>query len=238
MELLGFGPTGWGDELRDGLFVTLMLAVPSYLLASLLAIGLAALASSERRAFQRVWRVYSSIMTGVPSLLIVFLIFYNLPLLLSAVIGRAVEVSQLTAGIVALTLVYGAYLGEILRGAILSIPAGQFDAGKALGLHTFGIFRLIIFPQVWRLVLPGYSNIWLVVLKDTVLVSLVGLTDIVRVANVAAGNTGKPLLFYFAVGVVFVVLALLSEAGVRALETRLERPYARVAQKPKTGGAA
>lgn len=238
MDLLGFGPMGWGDELLDGLFVTLMLAVPSYLLASLLAIGLAALASSKRRFAGVIWRAYSSIMTGVPSLLIVFLIFYNLPLLLSAVTGRAVEISQLTAGIVALTLVYGAYLGEILRGAIIAIPPGQFDAGKSLGLHTFGIFRLIIFPQVWRLVLPGFSNIWLVVLKDTVLVSLVGLTDIVRVANVAAGNTGKPLLFYFTVGVVFVVLALFSEAGVRLLEARLERPYRRVGQKPKNGGVA
>jgi len=235
VELLLFGEKGWGEELAAGLAVTLELAVSSYVLAFFLGLVLSFFAASRSRALRGVWRVYASIMMGVPSLLIVFLVFYNLPLLIGGLIGRPVEISQLAAGIVALTVVYGAYLAEIFRGAINAIPRGQFEAGRALGIHTLLLFRKIILPQVWRLALPGLSNIWLVVLKDTVLVSLVGLTDIVRVANVASGNTGQPFLFYIAVGLVFVVLAIASQTLVQSLEARLERPYLRAGSRAAGG---
>lgn len=226
MDLL-FGRNGWGGELLSGLGVTLTLAVVSYALAFVCAIGWAMVANARHRFARMVWRVYASVMTGVPSLLVVFLVFYNLPRAVEAALGRPVEISQLSAGIVALTLVYAAYLAEILRLALSSIGRGQFEAARALGLHPVPLYLKVIFPQVWRLALPGMSNIWLVVLKDTVLVSLVGLTDIVRVANVAAGNTGQPFVFYGAVGVVFLLLAVLSEYLVRRTELRLERPYRR-----------
>lgn len=226
MDLL-FGSQGWGGELLSGLGVTLTLAVASYALAFVCAIGWAILANARHPAARIAWRGYASVMTGVPSLLVVFLVFYNLPRALELAVGRTVEISQLTAGIVALTLVYSAYLAEILRLALGSIHRGQYEAARALGLHPVQLYLKVIFPQVWRLALPGLSNIWLVVLKDTVLVSLVGLTDIVRVANVAAGNTGQPFVFYGAVGVVFLLLAAFSEYVVRVAEHRLERPYKR-----------
>lgn len=226
MEHLLFGENGWGAELLSGFGVTLTLAVSSYVGAFLLGLLLAFLASSSKRAVIVVWKVYASIMMGVPSLLVVFFIFYNMPILIEVATGYAVDVSQLTAGILALSLVYGAYLGEVVRGAISNIPRGQFDAGKALGLKTLPAFGKVILPQVWRLALPGLSNIWLVVLKDTVLVSLVGLTDVVRVANIAAGNTGKPFLFYITVGLGFVLLAIISDRITRRIEARLNIPYA------------
>ena len=225
MDLLLFGDNGWGRQLLSGFGVTLTLASVSYLVALFLGVGLAYLASSERTSGKVFWKVYSSIMMGVPSLLVVFFVFYNLPALFKLLTGKPIDISQMAAGIIALSLVYSSYLAEVLRGAIGNIPKGQFDAGRALGLGTKLLFAKVIIPQIWRLALPGLSNVWLVVLKDTVLVSLVGLTDVVRVANLAAGNTGRPFLFYITVGLAFVVLALSSEAIVRYAERQANRPY-------------
>ena len=220
-DLLGFGPQGYGNSLASGLFLTVSLAVTSYLFSLVLGVILGFVARSSQRWVKLCWKPYSSLMTGIPSLLVIFFIYYNLPILLRGVLGFQVTVSPLTAGIVALALVYATYIAEVVRGAITNIPSGQIDASRALGLRTLSIWRLIILPQVWRLAFPGLVNLWLVLLKDTALVSLVGLNDIVRVSNVATGNTGEAFLFFAVTGLAYVVCASCSIALARRIERRI-----------------
>lgn len=219
MELLSLGAQGYGDELLWGLALTLFLALTSFFLSCVLGLAFGSIAVSRRRLARGFWKVYTSITMGVPSILVIFFVYFNLPFLLRSVLGVEVEISSLTAGIVALTLVYAAYTGEVVRGAVSNVPAGQFEAARALGVQTFHLWRLIIVPQAVRLALPGLANIWLILLKDTALVSLVGLEDIVRVANIAAGTTQEPFLFYIVAMAAFVAVAGLSMVAVHKTET-------------------
>ncbi len=220
MELLVFGASGYGDELAHGLSITTLLAVVSYIGAFILGLLLSTLSLSRQWIFQALWRVYRSILMAVPSLLVIFFIFFNAPLLVGAAFGATVDISPFCAGIVALTLVYAAYVGEVLRGAFLNVPAGQYEAALALGIRRWPRWRFIILPQALRLALPGLGNIWMVIIKDTALVSLVGLSDIVRQASVAANSTQRPFLFYISALVAFLLLAALSHMFIRRIEAK------------------
>ena len=226
MEVLGFGSEGYGDELLWGLALTLSLALASFLLSCILGLAFGFIARSRRPLARAFWRAYTSVMMGVPSVLVICFIYFNLPFLLGSVLAINVEVTALTAGIVALTLVYAAYAGEVVRGAVSNVPVGQFEAARALGVPTFPLWRLIVIPQALRLALPGLSNIWLILLKDTALVSLVGLEDIVRVANIAAGTTQEPFLFYIVAMLAFVAVAGLSMVAVHRAEIWADRGFA------------
>ena len=220
-DLLGFGPQGYGNSLAAGFFLTISLAITAYLVSLVFGVMLGFAAGSSRRWIRLWWKPYSSLMTGIPSLLVIFFIYYNLPILIRSLVGLKVEVNSLTAGIVALAIVYATYIGEVIRGAITNVPRGQVDAARALGLRTLSIWWRIILPQVWRLAFPGLVNIWLVLLKDTALVSLVGLNDIVRVSNVATGNTGEAFLFFGVTGLAYVACASCSVALARRIERRV-----------------
>jgi His/Glu/Gln/Arg/opine family amino acid ABC transporter permease subunit len=220
-ELLGFGRQGYGASLGAGFLLTIGLALAGYAVSLFLGVLLGFLAVTGGLARRLVWRPYASIVTGVPSLLVIFFIYYNLPLLLKAVTGATIEISALTSGVVALGMVYASYVGEVVRGAILSLPRGQIDAARALGLSTLPMWRFVLLPQMWRLAFPGLTNTWLALLKDTALVSLVGLNDLVRAANVASGNTGDSFLFFGVTGLAYIACAVASAALARYLEARI-----------------
>jgi polar amino acid transport system permease protein len=166
---------------------------------------------------------------GVPSILIVFFLYFNAPGLLKSAFNLRVDVTPFVAGVSALAIVYAAYIGEAVRGAVLNIPRGQWDVAHALGLKNLSMWWLVILPQIWRIALPGVTNVWMTTLKDTALVSLVGLTDLVRMADIAAAATQEPFLFYVVAGLVFVVFSGLTMAG----SVRLERWAFRGQQKTK-----
>ncbi len=225
MWALLFGEDGWTPQLLHGFLITMLVAFSAYASSFVVGIAWSMAASSRRRLVRSVWKVYASMVMGVPPLLVIFFVYYNLPVLLSAISGLSVEVTPMAAGITALAIVYSAYLGEAFRGAYLDISARQFEAARSLGLKRYPMYRIVILPQVLRLAAPALSNIWLIVLKDTAYVSLVGLTDIVRVAYVASGTTNQPFLFFIASGAVFVLLAIVSAYLMRRIEERLDRPY-------------
>ena len=229
MELLNFDDTGYGDELLAGVFVTIRLALLSFLLALILGVVLGFVALAKNRLLQAFWRTYASVFMGVPSILIVFFLYFNAPSLLKSAFGLRVDVTPFVAGVSALAIVYAAYVGEAVRGAVLNIPRGQWDAAHALGLRNLSMWWLVILPQIWRIALPGVTNVWMTTLKDTALVSLVGLTDLVRMADIAAAATQEPFLFYVVAGLVFVVFSGLTMAG----SVRLERWAFRGQQKTK-----
>ena len=229
MELLNFDDTGYGDELLAGVFITIRLALLSFLLALILGVVLGFVALAKNRLLQAFWRTYASVFMGVPSILIVFFLYFNAPGLLKSAFNLRVDVTPFVAGVSALAIVYAAYVGEAVRGAVLNIPRGQWDAAHALGLKNLSMWWLVILPQIWRIALPGVTNIWMTTLKDTALVSLVGLTDLVRMADIAAAATQEPFLFYVVAGLVFVVFSGLTMAG----SVRLERWAFRGQQKTK-----
>jgi polar amino acid transport system permease protein len=229
MDLLNFDDTGYGDELLAGVFITIRLALLSFLLALILGVVLGFVALAKNRLLQAFWRTYASVFMGVPSILIVFFLYFNAPGLLKSAFNLRVDVTPFVAGVSALAIVYAAYIGEAVRGAVLNIPRGQWDAAHALGLKNLSMWWLVILPQIWRIALPGVTNVWMTTLKDTALVSLVGLTDLVRMADIAAAATQEPFLFYVVAGLVFVVFSGLTMAG----SVRLERWAFRGQQKTK-----
>jgi polar amino acid transport system permease protein len=223
MEVLSFGDAGYGDEMLIGASVTVQLAIYSFVISLILGQVLGFVALSHNRVLQRIWRAYASIMMGVPSILVVFLLYYNAPLMFRAVLGTRVEVSPFVAGVTALGIVYAVYVGEVLRGAVINIPPGQFEAARSIGLRTLPMWWLVVLPQAWRLALPGVTNVWMVVLKDTALISLVGLTDIVRIADVAAAVTKEPFLFYLVAGFAYIIFSSVTMVGAERFERWVNR---------------
>ena len=228
VTLFGFGPTGWGDELLAGMAVTAQLALSAFVLGMVLGMLGAGAKLSGARPLQVMAGAYTTIVRGVPEILIIFLLFYGGASLLRQVLeglGHVgpVEINAFLAGTIALGFVNGAYSTEVFRGAIQAVPKGQLEAARAVDMGPVLIFRRVLFPQLLRYALPGLGNLWQIMLKDTSLVSVIGLSDLLRVGFVASGSTRLPFTFYFAVAVLFLVLAVLSIMFFQWLERRVNR---------------
>lgn len=228
MELLAFGDTGYGDELFYGALTTLKLAVFGYALAFLFGTVLGVIALKARGPRWWFFRAYASIFTGVPSLLVIFLFYFGGAEIVRGLLSPLglklrLDITPFSAGVAALSLVYAAYLGDLIRGAIANVPKGQFEACDALSVPRRHLWLRVILPQAARIALPGLVNIWIVLLKDTPLVSLVGLLDVIAQAKVAAGSTKQPFVFYISALLFFVLISSLTMPLVRRLAERLDR---------------
>ena len=207
--------------LLKGTWVTVKLSLSSLAVGLLLGM-LGALAKISTHTMARFLSIgITSVIRGVPELLILFLIYFGGTIVLTQSFGHYVEVSAFTAGVVALALIFAAYASETLRGAYLAIPAGQLEAAKAYGFSGFAAFRYIILPQLWRHALPGLGNLWFVLLKDSALVSLIGLTDLMRVVQNATAYTKKPFNFYLIAALIYLFLTSLSMIGQKMLNQRV-----------------
>jgi polar amino acid transport system permease protein/octopine/nopaline transport system permease protein len=214
---------GFGDQIVAGAVTTLRVAITSLVFG--LGVGLCgAVAKLSRFGVARqLADGYTTIVRGVPELLIILILYFGGTVALTALFGRYVEVDAFAAGVFALTIVFGAYATEVLRGAILGVPTGQIEAAHALGLSGIQVWRLVIFPQMWRYALPGLGNLWLTLLKDTALISVVGLEDLMRKTSVAAGTTHDPLTFYLVAAGLYLSFTSLSLGGLTLLERRASR---------------
>ena len=230
ITLFSFGPQGWGDELLQGMGVTVHLAVTAFVLSMIFGL-LGASAKLSRFWFLRTLAyAYTTILRGLPDILIIFLLYYGSisiiqQLALSFGPTWRLESDVFMVSAFALGLVSGAYTTEVLRGAILAVSQGQIDAACALGMSRLLCFYRIIFPQLLRLTLPGLSNIWQVLLKDTSLISIIGLSDLLRVSAIASGSTRLPFTFYLATAVLFLLLTVISMVIITWLERRLSYGY-------------
>ncbi|MDF2994459.1 MAG: transporter permease subunit [Xanthobacteraceae bacterium] len=236
LELLSFGEKGWGDDILKGALVTIQLALATLPVG--LAIGLfVALAKDSRSAIARgLGNLYTTVFRGLPELLTLFIVYYGGQMLLTRIAGMfvegaAIEVNQFVAGVAALGLVLGAFSSEVFLAAIRSVPRGQKEAAAALGLKPWQSFRKVVFPQLWRVALPGLSNNWLVLLKDTSLVSVIAITDLMRQTSIAVGVTKQPFFFYLVACLIYLVFSMLSSAVFTRAEARASRGYKRVGGK-------
>ncbi len=213
---------GYGGQLLVGAVVTLEVAFCAAALG--LAVGFAGgLASISRRRpmLRRVVRVVTATLRGLPELVILLVCFFGLTGLLFRLTGGAVSVSPFAAGVVALGLTFGAFAAEAFRGAFLSVGRGQEEAALALGLPPQAAFRRVVLPQALRLALPSLSNQWQTLLKDTSLVSVIGLGDIMRRADTSGQATASPFTFFLAASVLYFLFLAVSQPVFAAFERRL-----------------
>lgn len=213
--LLSCGNAGWADEIAFGVKVTISLALATLPFGLVFGFFIALAAQSNEKMVRLSAGIFTTIFRGLPELLTLFIVYYGLQLVLQAGLAwfgyqGGVEINAFIAGMIALTVVFSAYASEVLLSAFRAIPNGQYEAGSSLGLSKFHTMCFIILPQLVRIALPGMSNLWLMLLKDTAYVSVIGLSDIIRQTGVAARVTKEAFLFYGIACALFLVLALLS----------------------------
>lgn len=229
LELFSLGDAGWGDELLKGFGVTVALAVVTLPIGILFGF-LVAMASMSKSTVLRWFGIgYTTVFRGVPELLTLFTVYNGAALLLNRLAKMAnpdagfVELSPFVAGVVSLGLVFGAFSAEVLRGAFQALDKGQIEAGFAVGMRRSDVFRRIKLPQAWRFALPGLGNLWVNLIKDTALVSIISLNDLMRMTSVAVGFTKKPFTFFLAACLAYWAVCALSEVIAARLETHANR---------------
>ncbi|RIK85951.1 MAG: ABC transporter permease [Hyphomicrobiales bacterium] len=216
--LLAFGPEGWGDELASGLLVTVSLALATLPLGLAVGFAVALAKQSPEKSLRMAADIYTTIFRGLPELLTLFLVFYGAQLAIQRTVwffdpDASIEINAFVAGMVALGAVFSSYASEVFLSAFRAIPAGQYEAGHAIGLTRFQTMRLVILPQLVRIALPGLTNLWLILIKDTALVSVIGLSDIIRQAGIAARVTREAFLFFGVACLIYLGLAILSSVA-------------------------
>lgn len=229
--LLACGETGWGDEVAFGFWITISLALATLPIG--LAIGFfAALgAQSNETSLRLAAGVYTTIFRGLPELLTLFIVYYGMQILIQSALAllgfdQRMEINAFFAGMIALSVVFSSYCSEVLQSAFQAIPKGQYEAGAALGLGYGRTMLLVVVPQLIRIALPGLVNLWMNLLKDTALVSIIGLSDIIRQTGVAARVTKEAFFFYLLACALYLVLAILSSIGIGLIDRRMRRAEA------------
>ena len=230
MELLAFGKTGWGDELFIATLMTIAVSITAMLIGFLFALIFTPLKLSKNKLFNLIGNSYTTVVRGVPELLVIYLLFFGgsgAVMFVASIFGynEYIEINAFITGSFAIGIISGAYSTEVFRGAIQSIDKGQFEAAKVMGLSKFAQFYKIILPQTLRLAIPNLSNVWQITLKDTSLISVTGLVEIMRQSYIAAGSTRDPLFFYSFAAVLYLLLTYFSMKFLNSLEKKYSRGF-------------
>ncbi|EKG34596.1 ABC transporter permease [Pseudomonas syringae] len=228
IDLHGFGPA-----LAAGALMTVQLALSALCLGLVLGLLGALAKTSPYKPLQWLGSTYSTLVRGIPELLWVLLIYFGTVNGMRA-LGKlfdipALALSAFAAGVIALGICFGAYATEVFRGAILAIPKGHREAGLALGMSRSRILFKLVLPQMWRIALPGLGNLFMILMKDTALVSVIGLEEIMRHAQIAVGFTKQAFTFYMVAAFMYLGLTVLAMAGMYFLEKRASRGFLRSA---------
>ncbi|GAB0113509.1 ABC transporter permease [Acidisoma sp. C75] len=219
-----FKLAGYGPAIIAGTLTTIELSLLTLLVSFLLGL-LGASAKLSRSPIARgVATVYTTIIRGVPDLVLMLLLFYSLQIWLNDLtdaLGLAqFNLDPFTSGVITLGFIYGAYFTETFRGAFLAVPHGQMEAARAFGMRRFHAFRRILFPQMMRFALPGLNNNWQVILKATALVSIIGLSDVIKATQDAGKATFRAFFFSVLAAVIYLLLTTVSNAVLVMLERR------------------
>ena len=230
MKLLYFGDNGWGDELAIATLMTIAVSITAMLIGFIFAALFTPLKLSKRKYLNLISNSYTTVIRGVPELLVIYLFFFGgsgAIMYVASIFGYNdyIEINAFLTGSFSIGIISGAYSTEVFRGAIQSIDRGQFEAAKVLGVSKFIQFYKIILPQMLRLAIPNLSNVWQITLKDTSLISVTGLVEIMRQSYIAAGSTRDPLFFYSCAAVLYLILTYLSMKLINKLEVKYSKGY-------------
>lgn len=226
--LLGFGEKGWGGSLLLAALTTLAVTLLAFAFGAVFG-ALVARAKLLGGAFARGFGdVYTTVLRGVPDLLVIYLLYFGGSQVLSSLYRMMggdgfVGINAFFTGALAVGVVSGAYQAEVFRGAYLAIPRGEIEAARSVGMSGFTLFRRIVLPQVLRFAIPGLGNVWQLALKESALISVTGLTELLRMSQVAAGSTRQPFVFYMAAGALYLLLTSLSTWTFAKAEARAMR---------------
>ena len=230
MDLLAFGKTGWGDELFIATLMTIAVSVTAMLIGFFFALIFTPLKLSKNKFLNLIGNCYTTVIRGVPELLVIYLFFFGgsgAIMFVASMFGynEYIEINAFITGSFAIGIISGAYSTEVFRGALQSIDRGQYEASKVLGIKKNIQFIKVIMPQMLRLAIPNLSNVWQITLKDTSLISVTGLVEIMRQSYIAAGSTRDPLFFYSFAAVLYLLLTYFSMKLINRLEIKYSRGY-------------
>ncbi|MDC4253480.1 ABC transporter permease [Acinetobacter baumannii] len=217
--------SGYGPLLLSGTWMTIQLALLSLLLSVIIGLIGASSKLSNIKALRYIATAYTTLIRSVPDLVIMLLLFYSLQLGLNQITEALqmdqIDINPFVAGVITLAFIYGAYFTETFRGAFQSVPRGQIEAAMAYGMTPWQVFHRVLFPQMMRFALPGIGNNWQVLIKATALVSIIGLTDIVKITQDAGRSTMQ--LFFFSIVAAAIYLAITTVSNLILIW--LERHY-------------
>ena len=214
LDLLAYAPPGWGATLLAGLWNSILIALGAYALG--LTIGIAgAYGKLYGSPLTRdLLAIYTTVVRAVPELVLILILYFAVTdavnQLVIALGGAGFEISGVAAGIAVLGVVQGAYATEVLRGAIQAVPNGQIEAARAMGMPGGQIARRVVLPLMLAFAIPGMSNLWLIVTKDTALLAVVGFSELTQATRQAASTTKAFFTFYAAAGVLYLMISILS----------------------------
>jgi polar amino acid transport system permease protein len=226
-EILTFGDKGFGDELFRGAQFTVFIAACAFLIGIFL--GLVGAAAKLYGAAPSRWIAegYTTIIRSVPEVILILILYFagtrGINTLLGAVGFGPIEVNGTLAAILVLGIVQGAYHTEVFRAAIQAVPQGQIEAAKAFGMGGYKTFNRITFPSMLPNAIPGLSNLWLIVIKDTALVAVVGNYELLSTTASAAAFTKRYMLFFVTTALIYLLLTLVSNYFIGIIERRYRR---------------
>ena len=221
---------GYGHQMWLGAQVTILLALTSLAFSLLIGFATALGKLSKSRTLIYIASGYTTIIRGVPDLVLMLLVFFGGQVLVNSLVAALgydvyINVNPFIAGVITLSFIFGSYMGETIRGAILSVPRGQIEAALAQGMTYMQMNLRIMIPQMIRYAIPGISNNWQVLMKTTAFVSVIGLEDIVRKASLASNSTKMPFVFYTAVALFYLAFTIISIFFFRYLEKKYTKGY-------------
>lgn len=215
IALMGFTDGGWGWDMLRATGTTIAVALCGFILGALFGVLSASASFSSFRILRLLADGYSTILRGIPDLLVIYLFYFGSSAVLSqfaSFFGAEGFVSApvFIIGALAIGVVSGAYQTEVFRGAVLALPKGEIEAARAYGMPSNLLLRRIIIPQALRFAIPGIGNVWQLVLKESALISVVGLVELMRQAQIGAGSTRQPFTFFLTAAVLYLTITFIS----------------------------
>jgi octopine/nopaline transport system permease protein len=235
LQMLSFGETGWGMALLKAAATTLLLTLAALLIGAVIGGVIAAAKLSRRRTLRGLGDLYSILFRGIPELLVIYLFYFGGATVVSAVghwFGAEgyIDVPPFLVGAIAVGLISASYQAEVYRGAFIAVPKGELEAALAIGMSKGMRIRRVLVPQIMRYALPGLGNVMQMSLKDSALISVIGLVELMRASQVAAGSTRQYFTFYIVGGALYLILTGLSGRIFNMAEARVRRTQRRSPQ--------
>lgn len=227
-DLVGFGPNGWGFALLTAAGMTLAVAMCGFLAGAVIGTLVAWAKLAGPFAVRAVADGYTTVLRGIPDLLVIYLFYFGGSAALGA-IGNLfgaegfIGMPAFLTGAIAIGIVSGAYQAEVFRGAFQVLSRGELEAARSVGMNRWLMFRRIIAPQVLRYAIPGLGNTWQLVLKESALISVTGLVELLRQSHIAAGSTRRPFDFYVTAAALYLIITWVSTLLFQKAETRSRR---------------
>ena len=228
LDLMSFGPKGWGVLMLHAAATTLAVAASGFVVGTFIG-GFVCWARLSRNSVT-LWisDLYVTVLRGVPDLLVIYLFYFGGNMVLTQIkqlLGGDgfVTLPTFVTGAMAIGVVSAAYQAEVMRGAFLAISTGEIEAGQAYGMTSLVLLRRIIAPQMLRFSIPGMNNVWQLVLKESALISVIGLVELMRQSALGSATTQQPFYFYGAAALFYLAITSVSGVLFRFLESHTSR---------------